>query len=473
MGTDRRLRRSNRPTRAPLFLLPALLCAGLWLTVTPGVSQAQVPALGPPVSQCNDMANVGATTTTCEVTITNNITYNADGTSTTASVIVTTVNGVTTSTTSTSPITEISQCNRSGRDGAATVTCTSTITNNITGAPASAVALSTIDQCNPLLGAPTETCTATPAGPNATGGHQAIGQCNQSGATGTVTCTATTGAATDSSPAAAIDQCNESGTTGASTLTCTATLSNTFTCAGTTTTLAHGACFSATATTLGATTPTTGATSPTTVGSVPTTSVPGGSGGTTTPTSRPAPGGGSSEGGTSEGGTSEGGAGEGEAGEGEASAGTTETTVDSSSRTSRLGEAVGFTATVQGSGPTPTGSVTFFDGSTELGTVPLIAGRAILWTSDLTVGEHDITARFDGAGGTTSTSPVTRQTVIDEPAGSSVTRGPIQTTLAQTGSTQVAKLALGLLLVVGGFAIESALSTRARAGRAAPAPDTY
>ncbi len=147
--------------------------------------------------------------------------------------------------------------------------------------------------------------------------------------------------------------------------------------------------------------------------------------------------------------------------------------MDSSSRTSRLGEAVGFTAEVQGPGATPTGSVTFFDGSTELGTVPLIAGRAILWTSDLTVGEHDITARFDGPGGRTSTSAVTRQTVTGEPIRSSDTRGPIQTTLARTGSAQMAKLALGLVLLVGGFTLESALSTRGRSARAAPAPDTY
>jgi hypothetical protein len=37
----------------------------------------------------------------------------------------------------------------------------------------------------------------------------------------------------------------------------------------------------------------------------------------------------------------------------------------------------------------------------------------------------------------------------------------------------MAKLALGLVLLVGGFTVESALSTRGKSARAAPAPDTY
>ncbi len=434
MGTA--LRRNTRPTRAPFVLLSAVFLAGLWLAAMSGVTEAEALELGPPVSQCNDMANVGATTTTCEVTITNNITYNADGTSTTASVIVTTVNGVTNSTTATTPITEIDQCNETGKDGASTVTCTSTITNNITGAPASAAVLSTINQCNPLLGAPTKTCTATPAGPNETDGYQAIGQCNRSGATGTVTCTATAGEATDAAPMASIDQCNGSGTTGASTVTCTATLTNTFACPGTTTTLANGACSAATTTTTGgATTSTTSATSPTT----PTTEAPGGPGGTT-PTTTP-------------GGTSP--------ASGGPSGVATETTIDSTGTSSRLGQTVGFTATVAGPAGTPTGSVTFFDGSTELGTVPLIGGRATLWTSELTVGDHDITVRFDQtASHRGSTSEVIKQTVSAVADASDRTGASTRTRLPLTGvGSLMPQIALGLVLLVAGLTVRSARST--------------
>lgn len=434
------VRRSTRLTRAPFVLLSALFLAGLWLAAMSGVTEAEALALGPPVSQCNDMANVGATTTTCEITITNNITYNADGTSTASSVIVTTVNGVTNSTTSTSPITEVDQCNDSGKGGASTVTCTSTITNNITGAPASAAAISTINQCNPVLGAPTETCTATPAGSNATGGYQAIGQCNRSGATGTVTCTATAGAATDASPMSAINQCNGSGTTGASTVTCTATLTNTFTCAGTSTTLANGACFAATTTTTGGTTPTTGGTTPTTGGTPPTTEAPGGPDGSTPTTGT---------------------IGGSDAGPGTTSGTTTVTIIDSTGGSSQLGEAVGFTASVDGPGGTPTGSVTFFDGSIELGTVPLIGGRAILWTSELTVGDHDITARFNGTGSNrSSTSSVIRQTVRADAGASGETGAPTATALALTGVGTLPQIALGLVMLMAGFTIQTARSAR-------------
>ena len=52
-------------------------------------------------SQCNNQADAGVTTTTCDITITNIITYNADGTLTTASTIVKTVDGLVTTTTAT------------------------------------------------------------------------------------------------------------------------------------------------------------------------------------------------------------------------------------------------------------------------------------------------------------------------------------------------------------------------------------
>lgn len=412
---------------AVLALLPVIL-SGVLLATTSGAAAALAPANGPPVSQCNDLADAGATTTTCDITITNLITYNADGTSTTASTIVTTVDGVANTTTATSPITDIHQCNQAGKGGASTVTCTSTITNVITGAPASDPASSTINQCNPAMGS-TRTCTATPAGPNATGGYQAIGQCNNSGATGTVTCTATAGVASDAAPTGTIDQCNGSATTGASTLTCTATVTNTFNCVGSTPLLANGACFPATGSTTSTTaatgaTPTTGvspttsvATTPTTAGSTPST------GDATAPTIA-----------TTGGGTTgtPGGA-----------------TLVSSGGPSSLGEVVVFTFTLVGPGSPTTGNVTFFDGSTRLGTVLLSGGQATFATSNLTAGNHAITARFAEAGSSsTSRSAGIRQTVT---ASLGATSALTPSALPATGGRT--SLALGLLFLVAGFAL--------------------
>ncbi len=72
------------------------------------------------------------------------------------------------------------------------------------------------------------------------------------------------------------------------------------------------------------------------------------------------------------------------------------TSLRSSDGNSTVGQAVTFTATVSGPGGTPTGTVTFTDGSTTLGTVPLTGGRASLTTSALAHGGHDITASYNG-----------------------------------------------------------------------------
>jgi ELWxxDGT repeat protein len=63
---------------------------------------------------------------------------------------------------------------------------------------------------------------------------------------------------------------------------------------------------------------------------------------------------------------------------------------------------------------TPTGTVTFYDGSTALATVPLdAAGNAMLSTSTLAVGGHDITAAYNGDGSfyTASTSAAVNEQV--------------------------------------------------------------
>ena len=65
------------------------------------------------------------------------------------------------------------------------------------------------------------------------------------------------------------------------------------------------------------------------------------------------------------------------------------------------GQTVTFTATVAPTSPAggvPTGMVTFFDGSTTLGTVPLTTGSASYSTSTLSIGSHSITAQYSGDG---------------------------------------------------------------------------
>jgi hypothetical protein len=76
----------------------------------------------------------------------------------------------------------------------------------------------------------------------------------------------------------------------------------------------------------------------------------------------------------------------------------TTTTLASSSNPSTHGSSVKFTATVHASsGPTPTGSVTFKDGSTTLGTGAINgSGVATFSTTTLAVGTHSITAAYPG-----------------------------------------------------------------------------
>ena len=77
------------------------------------------------------------------------------------------------------------------------------------------------------------------------------------------------------------------------------------------------------------------------------------------------------------------------------------TSLASSVNPSASGGAVVLSSTVTSSGAgSPTGSVTFEEGSTVLGTVPLDSGaRATLTTARLTVGAHTVTALYTGATG--------------------------------------------------------------------------
>jgi uncharacterized repeat protein (TIGR03803 family) len=78
---------------------------------------------------------------------------------------------------------------------------------------------------------------------------------------------------------------------------------------------------------------------------------------------------------------------------------TTATTLASSTNPSDLGDAVVLTATVTSASGTPSGSVTFFDGSATLGTEPLVAVsgavQATFTSSDLAAGSHTLVAQYN------------------------------------------------------------------------------
>jgi hypothetical protein len=97
------------------------------------------------------------------------------------------------------------------------------------------------------------------------------------------------------------------------------------------------------------------------------------------------------------------------------------TVVKSSVNPAGVGAAVTFTATVAStvSGDTlvPTGTVSFFDGSTKLGSATLnSSGQASLGTSSLAVGTHNITAQYGGdTNFTGSTSAALNQVITGQP----------------------------------------------------------
>jgi hypothetical protein len=86
---------------------------------------------------------------------------------------------------------------------------------------------------------------------------------------------------------------------------------------------------------------------------------------------------------------------------------TATTTLTSSANPAQSGSSVTFTASVASATGTPSGTVTFKDGSSPLGTATLSGGTATLTTFALTVGSHSITASYAGS----STAAVLIQTI--------------------------------------------------------------
>jgi uncharacterized repeat protein (TIGR03803 family) len=89
------------------------------------------------------------------------------------------------------------------------------------------------------------------------------------------------------------------------------------------------------------------------------------------------------------------------------------TTIVSSLNPSNNGQSVTFTATVVPQfGGTVLGTVSFYDGTTQLlHAVGVNGGTASLTISTLSVGVHTITARYNGSAGLASSSAVLKQTV--------------------------------------------------------------
>jgi hypothetical protein len=80
----------------------------------------------------------------------------------------------------------------------------------------------------------------------------------------------------------------------------------------------------------------------------------------------------------------------------------TATMLRSSASPSVYGQGVTFTATVSAVSPgggTPTGTVTFTDGASDLGTAKLSGGQATLATDALSAGSHAISVSYPGGGG--------------------------------------------------------------------------
>ncbi len=91
---------------------------------------------------------------------------------------------------------------------------------------------------------------------------------------------------------------------------------------------------------------------------------------------------------------------------------TTTTAVVSSLSPSVFGQTVTFTAQVTSAAGSPTGTVEFFDGSTQVGSGTLTNGSVSLSISSLPVGANSMTAKYQGgAGFASSTSAPLTQTV--------------------------------------------------------------
>jgi hypothetical protein len=111
------------------------------------------------------------------------------------------------------------------------------------------------------------------------------------------------------------------------------------------------------------------------------------------------------------------------------------TTIASTPNPSQLGQIVTFTATVSSTaGGVPTGTVTFREGTIDLGTASLnAAGQALFTTSTLTIGSHNVKAFYNGdTSYTGSNSGQVKQTINPITTTTTLTSTPNPSTVNQT-----------------------------------------
>ena len=93
----------------------------------------------------------------------------------------------------------------------------------------------------------------------------------------------------------------------------------------------------------------------------------------------------------------------------------TTTGVISSPNPSQPNQSVTFTASVQPStSGSPTGTITFFDGTTKIGSSPVSGGQAALTIGTLSVGTHTITADYSGNGNFTASNSMALNQVVGQ-----------------------------------------------------------
>jgi acetyl esterase/lipase len=103
----------------------------------------------------------------------------------------------------------------------------------------------------------------------------------------------------------------------------------------------------------------------------------------------------------------------------------TTTTIAQDRETTKVHEAVTFTATVASSNATPSGTVEFRDGAQQLGSATLQNGVGTFTTSSLSAGTHSVTAAFAGtASFAASSSAAITHTVVKRDAQVTVTASP-------------------------------------------------
>jgi hypothetical protein len=134
----------------------------------------------------------------------------------------------------------------------------------------------------------------------------------------------------------------------------------------------------------------------------------------------------------------------------------TKTTLTSSASTSRFGQPVTFTAIVKAVAPgsgVPTGTVTFYDGTTSLGSVRLNdgSGQVKITIGTFSVGTHTITASYSGDGNfTPSTSAALTQNVNQAATKTTIVSSPNSSSPGQfTFTAKVASVTPGIGIPTG------------------------